>query len=114
MGSKLVFVSLLLALALSGCSYFSHRDPAPQQVATPTPLPEPILVEQKILPMLCDDHCSKHGGIKKKFCLKKCEHKKKRVERKALIEACEVKQGNWWSRLFQTKKDNSGIECCDL
>jgi len=112
MGSKLVVVSLLLALALSGCSYFSHKDPAPQQVATPAPAPN--LVEQKILPMSCDEHCSKHSGIKKKFCLKKCEHKKKRVERKALIEACEAKQGNWWSRLFQSKKDNSCIECCEL
>lgn len=110
MGSKLVVVSLLLALALSGCSYFSHKDPAPQQVATPAP----TLVEQKILPMSCDAHCSKHSGIKKKFCLKKCEHKKKRVERKALIEACEAKKGNWWSRLFQSKKDNSCIECCEL
>jgi len=104
MGSKLVVVSLLLALALSGCSFFSHKDPAPQQVAAP------IL----ILRMSCDEHCSKHSGIKKKFCLKKCEHKKKRVERKALIEACEAKKGNWWSRLFQSKKDNSGIECFDL
>lgn len=108
MGSKLVVVSLLLALALSGCSFFSHKDPAPQQAAPPTP------TQQKILPISCDEHCAKHSGIKKKFCLKKCEHKKKRVERKALIEACEAKQGNWWSRLFQSKKDNSGIECREL
>ncbi|MFI3222222.1 MAG: hypothetical protein QX191_04210 [Methylococcaceae bacterium] len=114
MGSKLVFASLLLALTLSGCSFFPHKAPAPLQIATPTPLPEPILVEQKTLPMSCDEHCSKQGGIKKTFCLKKCEHKKKKVERKALIEACAAKQGNWWSRLFQTKKHNSGIECYDL
>jgi hypothetical protein len=114
MGCKLVVVSLLLALSLSGCSYFSHKDPASRQAATPNPLPAPTLVEQKTLPMSCDDHCTKHGGIKKKFCLKKCEHKKKRIERKTLIEACEAKQGNWWSRLFQSKKNNSGIECFDL
>ena len=81
MSRKLVVVSLLLTLALSGCSYFSHKDPASQQAATLKPLAAPTLVEQKILPMSCDDHCFKHGGIKKKFCLKKCEYKKRKTSK---------------------------------
>ncbi len=118
MGSKLAVTSLLMALLTSGCSYFFHKDPLPEKAVAPSPVnvtlplpPKPI--EQKIILETCADLCSKHGGIKKKFCLKKCEFKKKRAEKKALREVCEAKQDKWWSRLFHPNNKRSGVDCSD-
>jgi len=54
----------------------------------------------------CDDICSKSGGIKKQFCIKKYENKLKRAEQKALKEVCEAKKSDLWSRIFHKKKGN--------
>jgi len=110
MNRPFAIISILMALfLLNGCSYFVHKDPLPEHVAPL--LPALNLVEQKIPPESCDDHCAKQGVIKKKFCLKKCEYKKKRAEKKALVALCESKQDDWWSRLIHKNKDNSADEC---
>lgn len=117
MGNKLSAIPLLIALFLSGCSYFSNKDSIPQQTTPPSApltLPAQIPVDQKATPISCDDICSKSGGIKKKFCVKKCEFKKKRADRKALIAECESKKTDLWSRLILNNKDSLGIECRDF
>lgn len=111
-----LIISIVITLsALNGCSYFVHHDPTLVQVATPTSTSNPIVSPNQIVKIAplesCDDHCSKSSGIKKKFCIKKCEYKTKRLARKALIALCESKQKDWWSRLINRNKDSSADEC---
>jgi hypothetical protein len=115
-----VFLSISIVMTLSilnGCSYFVHQDPATVQLATPTSRSNPIVSPNQIVKIAplesCDDHCSKSSGIKKKFCIKKCEYKTKKLARKALIALCESKQKDWWSRLIHRNKDGIADECFD-
>jgi len=103
-----IFIALFL---LHGCSYFSHKDPRPEQAIIPVPASTPLI--KKATLESCDEHCAKHGGIKKKFCLKKCEHKKKRAERKALIALCETQKNDWWARLIHRDNGSFTSECSD-
>jgi len=108
-------ISLLLTLSLlNGCSYFFHKDPVLEQSPSSPSLPNEL--EKRALLESCDVICSKNGGIKKKFCLKKCEIKKKRAERNALRELCESKKMAWWLRLiyWNWNKDSSNDECADF
>jgi len=120
MYSNLVLIPLLIALSLlSGCSYFSHNTLIPENATTPPsihllPPSAPKPLESKMAPESCNEICSAYSGIKKKFCLKKCEFKKKRADRKALIAECEAKKSDLWSRLLQNKKNSLYIDCLDL
>jgi len=120
MDSNLVLIPLLIALSLlSGCSYFSNNTPVQENANTPPPIhllppPAPKPLESKATSVLCDEVCSTYKGIKKKFCLKKCEFKKKRADRKALIAECEAKESSLWSRLLQKKRNILYIDCLDL
>ncbi len=108
-------ISLLMTLSLlDGCSYFFHKDPVLEQAASSNSAPNQI--EKKVPLESCEVQCSKSAGLKKKFCLKKCEFKKKRAERNALREWCESKKMAWWLRLiyWNWNKDSSSGECADF
>ena len=93
---------------LNGCSYFFHKDPVLEQSASLPSVPNQI--EKKVPLESCEVQCSKSGGIKKKFCLKKCEIKKKRAERNALRELCESKKMAWW----RSEERRVGKECASM
>lgn len=105
---------LMTLFLLNGCSYFFHKDPVLEQSASLPSVPNQI--EKKVPLESCEVRCSKSGGIKKKFCLKKCEIKKKRAERNALRELCESKKMAWWLRLiyWNWNKDSYSGECADF
>ena len=120
MNSNLVVIPLIIALSLlNGCCFLSHNDSISEKATAPNPAPlpppaTPKPVEQKSTPESCDDICSKYTGIKKKFCAKKCDIKQKRVERKALIAACEARKADFWPRLIHKNRDNLDIDCRGL
>ena len=117
MNKCLLVVFLLVTLFMSGCSYLFNQDSPPEQVATSSVnssvSPVQKTIEPKVSPPSCNDLCSKQGGLKKKFCVKKCEFLKKRAEKMALIRECEARKADMWSRIINKQRDKSSVECGD-
>ena len=117
---SVVLFLFIFYLSLSGCSFFYNKAPVAEQktssVVAPLPsLPPAVLkpLEPKASLLSCEDVCSNQKGIKKTFCVKKCEFKIKKAERKALKEACIAKKAEIWSRIFPKANDSSSLDCRD-
>ncbi len=119
MNKTSLLIFLMLTFSVSGCSYFCNEDAvtdlAAPLVSAPAPLPLPVLkpLVPKASLLSCEEVCSNQTGIKKKFCVKKCEFKIKKAERKALKEACIAKKAEIWSRIFPKANDSSSLDCRD-
>lgn len=69
-------------LFLTGCSCFSQEKPAAPVVQHKTPRP----VIKTSAPESCEQSCADKGGLKKTFCMKKCQSKQRKVEKQALLQ----------------------------
>lgn len=74
-------------LFLTGCSCFS-----PEQPAAPVVQPKAPVVQKKAPvskappPETCEQSCEDKGGLKKTFCMKKCQSKHRKEEKQALLK----------------------------
>ena len=96
---------LVTVTFLNGCSFFANNSPRPEQSDLILPISNKALIQS------CDVQCSNRGGIKKKLCIKNCQFKQVRAERKNLIKACSADQESWWFRFTYIIKDILGNRC---
>jgi hypothetical protein len=75
----------IVILFLTGCSCFSQEKPAAPVVQHKTPPP----VIKTSAPESCEQSCADKGGLKKTFCMKKCQskqHKQDKQDKQALLQ----------------------------